>query len=85
MTWRLLVRKQLGSAIDLPMSRRLSKTILFFHPRSGDINHLKGGVTEGNSTGKSPAGCGRTLNKVWQIFTPLNPAPAQPEAKTKYV
>ena len=80
MTWRLLVRKQLGSATDLPMSRRLSTTILFFHPRSGDINHRKGGVTEGNSTGRSPAECGRTLSKVWQIVTP---APGQPEAKTK--
>ena len=85
MAWRLLVRKQQGSATDLPVSqyRSLSRTILSSHPRSVDISYCNDGVTEGGLIGKSPAECGRTLDKVWQIFTPPTQLPAQAEAKAK--
>ncbi len=48
-----------------------------------DINHRNGGVTEGDAIGKGPAECGRTLDKVWRIFTPPIPPPAQAEGKAK--
>ena len=50
---------------------------------SGNINSRISGFTEGVST--NPAECGRTQDKVWQIFssTPPTTPPAHAEAKAE--
>ena len=81
MKWRLLIRL----ATDLPISqyRSLRRGVLSFHPHSLDINCHIGGVVGGGSTGTNTAECGRTEDKVWQIFTLPTPPPAQAEAKAQ--